>query len=68
MSSSPATPWYNVPARAFPAKRWLEKRYPFRVSPLLFLPPLARQVGAASARREFPAKRWLEAGSGLAVK
>jgi hypothetical protein len=63
-SSHASIPWYNLPPRAFPAKTWLENRYPFRVSPACFIQPLARPAGglraaAASGRRAFPAKRWL---------
>jgi hypothetical protein len=42
----------------FPAKAWLEKRYPFRIPPALFARQKARATPAASARREFPAKIW----------
>ena len=58
MISSARVPWYNVPPRPFPAKRWLETRYPFRVSPSA----LARHGGHATApgRRAFPALVWLE--------
>ncbi len=58
MVSNGAIPWYNVPARRFPALIWLEQRYPFVVSPVVF----ARRTDAlASGRRWFPALVWLEA-------
>ena len=62
MGSSGAIPWYNVPARQFPALVWLERRYPFRISPLVFArsrPSLAR-LGQTN-RRRFPAQVWAEA-------
>ncbi|HEY7346701.1 MAG TPA: hypothetical protein VH599_00185, partial [Ktedonobacterales bacterium] len=60
VSSHASIPWYNLPPRAFPAKAWLENRYPFRVSPAFFIQPRGRATpAAASGRCEFPAKRWL---------
>jgi hypothetical protein len=64
MVSSRFVPWYNRPARPFPAQVWLEERYRFRI-----LTPLAARRAAPSAgaetplwvRRPFPAKVWLEA-------
>ncbi len=58
MVSSARVPWYNRPPRPFPAKRWLETRYPFRVSPSA----LARHGSHAAApgRRLFPALVWRE--------
>ncbi len=60
MVSSSAVPWYNRPPRPFPAKRWLEQRYPFRVSPSVFVwqNPAAPAPGVP---RRFPAQVWLEA-------
>jgi hypothetical protein len=57
--SSPV-PWYNVPARRFPAQTWLEKRYPFRVSPAS-VARLAGALAAPASGRRFPALVWLEA-------
>ncbi len=59
MVSSSAVPWYNRPPRPFPAKRWLETYYPFRVSPALFAQPPASARRVTAQPREFPAKRWL---------
>ncbi|HEY7356965.1 MAG TPA: hypothetical protein VH590_10885 [Ktedonobacterales bacterium] len=56
-------PWYNVPARRFPAQKWLEQRYPFIVSPSVFA-RLAETPAALAARRRFPALVWLEAREG----
>ena len=53
MVSSASLPWYNAPARRFPAKVWLEERYSFRIPPLRFTQ--RRQPG----RRAFPAQVWL---------
>jgi hypothetical protein len=65
MVSIGSAPWYNRPAREFPAKRWLRERYPFTVSPLIFARLAVYPVGAAlGQRRPFPAKRWLEARAG----
>ncbi len=58
MISSGFIPWYNRPPRPFPAKRWLETRYPFRVSPSALGWQGPRPAGSATFRREFPAKRW----------
>ncbi len=57
MYSPISTPWYNVPARRFPAKTWLEDRFSFRI----FTPPPARpQDGPARRRRhkDGPAGSW----------
>jgi hypothetical protein len=53
MVSSGSVPWYNRPARPFPAKEWLMRRYGFT------LPPLRAGASQPEGRREFPAKRWL---------
>ena len=45
MVASGFTPWYNAPARRFPAKDWLERRYPFRVS----IPPSAGRAARPAA-------------------
>jgi hypothetical protein len=60
MASSQSIPWYNVPPRRFPAKRWLEQRYPFIVSPAIFA-RWAETPAAPTSRRRFPALVWLEA-------
>ncbi len=59
MVSSRWVPWYDRPAREFPALIWLGQRYGFRVPRLAF----ARVVHSASdgvMPRPFPAKVWLE--------
>ena len=58
MDSSGFVPWYNRPAREFPAKRWLRQRYGFTVPPLAF----ARLRGSQPipAWRRFPALVWAE--------
>jgi hypothetical protein len=62
MVSNGSVPWYDRPARPFPALVWLEKRYPFRVSPLVFSRRLGRlPTPEEMARRPFPALVWLEA-------
>jgi hypothetical protein len=59
MVSTEPIPWYNRPPRPFPAKVWLEARYPFRVP----RPALAwATIHAATdgiAPRPFPALVWL---------
>ncbi len=45
-------PWYDVPARKFPAQRWVEERYGFS------LPPLRLRTGWPP-EREFPVKAWV---------
>ncbi|HEY7358794.1 MAG TPA: hypothetical protein VH590_20065 [Ktedonobacterales bacterium] len=62
MVSTGSVPWYNIPAREFPAQKWLAKRYPFIVSPA----SVARLGGRAApeSRRRFPALIWLEARQG----
>ncbi len=60
MVSSPIIPWYNVPAREFPIKRWLRQRYGFILPPLAFAPPARRASAAAPEQRRFPALVWLE--------
>ncbi len=55
MVSSRFVPWYNRPARPFPANVWLEARYFFR------LPPLGiSQRPRPGQRRRFPAQVWAE--------
>jgi hypothetical protein len=56
MVSSSPVPWYNCPAREFPARRWLRQRYPFSVSPQVFARQPTRQ--AALGQRPFPALVW----------
>jgi hypothetical protein len=58
MVSARSLPWYNRPAREFPAKKWLRTKYPFYIPPSLF----ARYPGGPVVwrEREFPARRWLE--------
>jgi hypothetical protein len=53
MGSDGAVPWYDRPARAFPAQRWVWQHYGFCV------PPLRLRAGPWPAVREFPARRWL---------
>ncbi len=61
MHASTFTPWYNAPARRFPAKVWLEDRFPFRiVTPLSARRQACSSAPAQQARRLFPAKIWLE--------
>jgi len=66
MVSSTSTPWYLAPARPFPVKVWLERRFGFRVS----IPPSTQQAGrpadadAPPDRRPFPAQVWLAAQQG----
>ncbi len=48
-------PWYDRPAREFPAKRWMRERYHFS------LPPLHVRPGPKEGEREFPAKVWVRA-------
>ncbi len=55
MVSTGAVPWYNRPARPFPALVWLRQRYPFLVPPAALAWQAAEPV---PARRIFPAKRW----------
>ena len=52
MVSSWFVPWYNRPARPFPAKVWLEARYFFRLPPLgITQRPLGLGSGGAFRRR-----------------
>jgi hypothetical protein len=60
MSSSQSIPWYNVPPREFPIKRWLEQRYGFFVPTSIFARPVSRPAGwFVSPPRDFPARPWL---------
>jgi hypothetical protein len=59
MGSSDFVPWYNRPAREYPIKRWLARRYGFTLPPLAFAGP-AKQPRANGQRRRFPALVWLE--------
>jgi hypothetical protein len=53
-------PWYNLPAREFPALRWLRQQYPFTVSPALFARPAVQPAYPSTpVRRPFPAKVWV---------
>jgi hypothetical protein len=66
MVSSSPVPWYNRPAREYPAKRWLAQRYGFTVPPFTFGVALPRQASrpagaGASQQRPFPAQVWLAA-------
>ena len=61
MVLSASVPWYNMPPREFPARRWLRARYPFLVSPLVFAQAAASAASDGAARRDFPAKVWLTA-------
>jgi hypothetical protein len=63
MVSSRPVPWYDRPARPFPALVWLRARYPFLVPPSVFARMAASAaaptaagacLGRASARREQP--------------
>ena len=56
MGSSGAMPWYNRPARPFPALVWVRQRYGFRLPPLRFCP----QADQPEGLRPFPAKVWVE--------
>ena len=56
MVSDSQVPWFNRPARPFPALVWMQQRYGFRVPPLRFYPPADQPDGP----RPFPAKVWLE--------
>ena len=56
MISRGPLPWYNRPARPFPALIWVMQRYGFRLPPLRFYPPASQPEGT----RPFPAKVWLE--------
>ena len=61
MVASGAVPWYNVPARPFPARVWLEGYYPFTISPAVFARRAAQPgQGDMPGRRVFPAKVWAE--------
>ncbi len=59
MVSSHSIPWYNRPARPFPALIWVQQRYGFRLPPLFFAQP-AHAVVDSMARSPFPARVWLE--------
>jgi hypothetical protein len=66
MGSNGSVPWYNRPARPFPARdwlnEWLKDRYPFNMPPVLFARVVAsRPAGWERAERRFPAQLWLEA-------
>jgi hypothetical protein len=57
MDSSQVVPWYNRPARPFPALVWLGQQYPFLISSSAFARPAGN---ATQQRREFPAKVWMQ--------
>jgi hypothetical protein len=64
MVSSSPVPWFNRPAREFPAQVWLAQRYGFTVPPFTFGVSLPQQAGrpagaGTSQRRPFPALVWL---------
>lgn len=61
MVSSEMVPWYDRPARPFPAKRWLEQQpYPFVVSASMFARKRAAPLSCwQGVRRAFPALVWL---------
>jgi hypothetical protein len=56
MVTDTTLPWYNLPPREFPAKRWLRQHYGFTVSLSVF----ARQSVALPMPRRFPALVWVE--------
>ncbi|HEY7357774.1 MAG TPA: hypothetical protein VH590_14955 [Ktedonobacterales bacterium] len=60
MSSSQSIPWYNIPAREFPTKRWLRQRFGFILPPLAFAPPARPASAATLEQRRFPALVWAE--------
>jgi hypothetical protein len=59
MVSSSPVPWYNRPPRPFPAKRWLEARYPFRVPRPALAWATIHATSDGVAPRPFPAQIWL---------
>lgn len=61
MGSSDLVPWYNAPARPFPAQRWVKQQYPFVVWSLAFAWRVVAVRGAEKPRRRFPAQVWAEA-------
>ncbi len=69
MGASGSTSWYLAPARAFPAKVWLEQRFPFRVSipphtpagwkPTVHIPAPTTEVAPPQVRRlQSPLRAW----------
>ncbi len=59
MVSDDSIPWYNLPPREFPARRWVQQRYGFVLPPLFFAQP-AHVPCTSLVRRPFPAKVWLK--------
>jgi len=60
VSSTSSVPWYNTPARPFPAKAWLQGRYWFTLPRLTATPsPAPTATLQPAQRRPFPAKDWL---------
>jgi len=59
MVSSGFVPWHNRAPRPFPAKKWLERRYGFRLPRLCGASLLRAPIDAWAPSREFPVKRWL---------
>jgi hypothetical protein len=60
MASTGPVPWYNIPAREFPIKRWLRQRFGFILPPLAFAPPASPASAAPPEQRRFPALVWAE--------
>ncbi len=58
MVPSGFVPWYNVPAREYPIKRWLRERYGFSVPTSALARYAPRPV--VWRQRRFPAQVWLE--------
>ncbi len=56
-----SVPWYNIPARGFPIKRWLRQRCGFVGAPLVFARLAETPAAPPPEQRRFPALVWLEA-------
>jgi hypothetical protein len=59
MASPNVIPWYNRPARPFPALVWLGQHYPFVVSPLVVARLAPRPPCSSAPQRPFPALVWV---------
>ncbi len=58
MASPNFIPWFNRPARPFPALVWLGQHYPFVVSASVVARYPARPVDLSAPSRPFPALVW----------
>ncbi len=59
MASPNPLPWFNRPARPFPALVWLGQHYPFVISASIVARYPARPTDLSTPQRPFPALVWV---------